>query len=146
MHSWRGLWGRKDKYGKLAGLQLGELEKSVMELVWTRGECTVRDLHAEFAKSHAYTTIMTTLDRLHKKGLLDRHKQGKAFCYSARLTRPELEEAMARDLVNMLLTEGSAQSLLSCFVDAIGEHDAELLRELEEEVHRRRAGLEEEGK
>ena len=146
MHSWRGPWGRKDKYGKLSGLQLGELEKAVMELMWTRGECTVRDLYAGFAQSHAYTTIMTTLDRLHKKGLLDRHKQGKAFCYSARLTKPELEEAMARDLVNMLLTEGSAQSLLSCFVDAIGEHDAELLRELEEEVRRRRAGLEEEGK
>ena len=146
MRSWHGPWGRKDKYGSFAGLQLGELEKAVMELVWRRGECTVRDVHAEFTQSHVYTTIMTTLDRLHKKGLPDRRKEGKAFCYAARLTKPEFEQAITRDLVGILLTEGSAANLLSCFVDAIGEHDAELLRALEDEVRRRRAGQEEEEK
>src|SRR5687768_15185877 len=69
---------------------LGTLERAVMEAIWRRGmETSVRDLHEDFGRKLAYTTLMTTADRLFKKGLLSRRRQGKAFIYAARLSRVE---------------------------------------------------------
>ena len=61
-----------------------------MEAVWRDGELRVRDVHERFQARLAYTTVMTTMDRLYKKGLLERRKEGRAFVYSARVTRRQL--------------------------------------------------------
>ena len=71
--------------------QLGSLESELMQRVWTRGEISVRDLHSEVATRLAYTTIMTTLDRLYKKGLLSRRKIGRAYFYAPKLTQEEYQ-------------------------------------------------------
>ena len=63
---------------------LGKLERETMDEVWKRKEVSVRDLELAFGERIAYTTIMTTLDRLYKKGLLKRRKEGRAFLYSPR--------------------------------------------------------------
>jgi predicted transcriptional regulator len=60
-----------------------------MEILWSRPESSVRDVVDRLKRPLAYTTVMTTLDRLYKKGLLDRRKSQRAFFYSPRLTRPE---------------------------------------------------------
>jgi predicted transcriptional regulator len=52
--------------------QLGPLERKLLEEVWSRQSVTVRELVAGGKIRLAYTTVMTTLDRLYKKGLLDR--------------------------------------------------------------------------
>jgi len=69
----------------------GALELRVLEALWRRGEdASVRDLMPEFPQA-AYTTLMTTLDRLHRKGVLERRKDGRAFLYrpvSSREPRP----------------------------------------------------------
>lgn len=134
-------WSRLGRYRKLSALSLGELEKAVMERMWDGGECAVRDLHAEYNGKLAYTTLMTTVDRLHKKGLLDRRKDGKAFIYKPVLSREELDRGIARDLIGVLLQERSSQpfALLASFVDAIDEQDEKLLNALEEEIKKRRA-------
>ena len=71
---------------------LGSLEAQVMEVLWTRGECKVRDVMRTLDRDLAYTTVMTTLDRLFRKKLLDRRKSSRAYIYSPRVTCQEWKD------------------------------------------------------
>ena len=124
-------------------LMLGPLEIQVMEVVWAGDECSVRDVVEKLESKLAYTTVMTTLDRLYKKGLLDRRKSERAFLYSPRLSSQDWERRRAGDLVAGFLSgpEPSRDLLLSCLVDAVGQHDAMLLDELEEKIRNKRREL-----
>jgi predicted transcriptional regulator len=122
--------------------QLGSLESELIERVWNRGEFSVRDLHLEFTPRLAYTTVMTTLDRLYKKGLLTRRKVGKAFHYAAAFTQKEYQEMLTQHLFGMVLTDGTNNNaVLSCFVDAVGEADKEMLDKLGQLVKAKRRAL-----
>jgi predicted transcriptional regulator len=122
---------------------LGTLESAVMEILWTGGERRVQDVVDALDRGLAYTTVMTTLDRLFKKGLLNRVKQDRAYLYSARLTRGEWERRRANDLVAGFLrgSNPSRELLVSSFLEAVGTHDAALLDELEKEIRKRRRDL-----
>jgi predicted transcriptional regulator len=128
---------------ELLRARLGSLEQEVLETVWTGGDVTVRDVHARFDGRVAYTTVMTTLDRLYRKGLLARIKPARAFVYSAAASREELDEIVASDVVSGLLDgEWSAPlPFLSNLVDAVGERDRALLDELERLVKSKRREL-----
>jgi predicted transcriptional regulator len=117
---------------------LGPLEVAVMDIVWERGESAVRDVMDRLLRPLAYTTVMTTLDRLFKKGLLTRRKSERAFLYTARLSRAAWEQERAGEFVAGLLT--ARESLISCLVDAVG-HDERLLDELERKIRERRQEL-----
>lgn len=122
----------------------GPLEWRVLETLWERKDpASVRDLQPAFPDA-AYTTLMTTLDRLHRKGVLGREKQGRAFYYEARLTRSELESARVAEALNVALQGDPAAlgPLMSFFVQAVSERDRDLLDELEALVQTRRAELE----
>jgi predicted transcriptional regulator len=124
---------------------IGPLEQRVLDALWTRGTPgSVRDLTPDFPDI-AYTTLMTTLDRLHRKGLLDRTKAGRAFRYLPRLSRAEFESTRAADALRHAIAEDGAaiRPLLSYFVQAVGDRDRDLLDELELLVRARRAELEE---
>lgn len=122
---------------------LGRLEFELMQILWSRGESNVRDVVQKLDRPLAYTTVMTTLDRLYKKGLLDRHMPERAFLYSPRLSRQEWERTRAESLVADFLDgpRPSRDLLLSSFLDAVGEHDALLLDELEKKIRRKRKEL-----
>jgi predicted transcriptional regulator len=122
---------------------LGHLEIRVMEILWQRGESSVRSVVQRLDRPLAYTTVMTTLDRLFKKGLLARQKSDRAFLYSPRLSRPDWERGRAGDLVAGFLAgpQPSRELLLSCLVDAVGQHDVALLRELEKKIRIKRKEL-----
>jgi predicted transcriptional regulator len=124
-------------------LLLGPLEIHVMEIVWATGECDVRDVVEKLERRLAYTTVMTTLDRLYKKGFLDRHKSERAFVYSALVSNQEWERQRAGDLVAGLLagSQPSRELLLSSLVDAVGQHDVWLLERLEEKIRSKRKEL-----
>jgi predicted transcriptional regulator len=117
----------------------GKLELRVLEALWRRQDDTsVRDLQADFP-STAYTTLMTTLDRLHRKGVLDREKLGRAFAYRPRYTRADLQVGLARDALGLILGPGvSPRPILSYFVDAVSRRDKALLDELERLVREKR--------
>ncbi|MGO9575666.1 MAG: BlaI/MecI/CopY family transcriptional regulator, partial [Terriglobales bacterium] len=90
----------------------------------------------------AYTTVMTTVDRLYKKGLLDRVAEGRAFRYTPRHAPEELQRATALESIRQLLGSGDASSLpLSYLVEALSTHDAQLLDELQLLVERKRREL-----
>jgi predicted transcriptional regulator len=104
-------------------VRLGPLEQRVLDALWARGgDARVRDLQPSFPET-AYTTLMTTLDRLHRKGVLDRIIVGRAFAYRPRWTR--------------------AEAALSFLVDQVGSLDADTLDALERLVRERRRALEE---
>ena len=124
-------------------MTLGELEREVMEIAWQRGEVSVRDVCLALDERMAYTTLMTTLDRLHKKGLLARRKDGRAFLYSPRLSPEQFTRGVAQDLIDGLLArgEGGAEPILACIVDAVSERDRALLDELDRLVKEKRRAL-----
>lgn len=130
---------------ELALLALGHLERQVLEEIWRRGETRVRDIFVSFNEQVAYTTVMTTLDRLYKKKLLSRRKDGRAFIYSALVTRDEFEQGIAEDVIDGLLGRGASavEPVLACIVDAVSEHDRELLDELDRLIKEKRAELKE---
>jgi predicted transcriptional regulator len=114
-----------------------------MEYLWARPvSASVHDVRAGVDGRLAYTTLMTTLDRLHKKGLLDRRREGRAFVYAARLSRGEFHGGVLRRLLDGALGAlgrgDRAFPVLSSLVDTVGKHDRALLDELEDLVRRKR--------
>jgi predicted transcriptional regulator len=131
---------------QLSGLEamFGSLELRVLEALWRRPNGgSVREIQGEFPTA-AYTTLMTTMDRLHRKGVLDREKIGRAFVYRPRYSREDLETGAAAQAVGTLLGRGNAQPILSWLVDTVSEHDARLLDELERLVQAKRRDMERE--
>jgi predicted transcriptional regulator len=123
--------------------QLGPLEVTVMEILWSRGESNVRDVVDRLGRPLAYTTVMTTLDRLFKKGLLARRKSDRTFIYWPAMNRDEWEHKRTGDFVAGFLSvaEPSRELLISCLVEAVGQHDEALLDELERKIKLRRKQL-----
>jgi predicted transcriptional regulator len=122
---------------------LGQLERGILERLWSlRREASVRELQDEFSGTLAYTTLMTTLDRLFKKGLLDRRREGRAFLYRPRVTPEQLRQELAADVIDSLLGQGSeaARPVMSTFIDAVEVRDAALLDELERLIRARKRG------
>ena len=125
---------------------LGNLERRTMDEVWARKEVSVRQVEMAFNEHVAYTTLMTTLDRLYKKGFLNRRKEGRAFLYSPKFTLEELERGLAEDVIGSLFDAGTEhiEPVLACIVDAVSDRDRELLDELERLVREKRRLLESE--
>lgn len=125
--------------------QFGPLEAQVMDAVWRENRpTTVRILQDSFPRI-AYTTLMTTLDRLHKKGVLKRNKVGRAFAYEPIYERPEIEIRQAARSIEQLLGaargRGTLEPLLSCFIDTVSERDRMLLDDLERILREKRAAV-----
>ena len=121
---------------------LGPLEQQLLEEIWQRKTATVRELLDSGGIKLAYTTIMTTLDRLYKKHLLDRIPEGRAFRYSPRHTKEELEKITASETIRQLLGSATAAALpLSYLVEAVSEHDVRLLDELQRLLEQKRREL-----
>ncbi len=124
--------------------QLAPLEERLLEALWERGHATVRDLlNSDGPCQHlAYTTVMTTLDRLFKKNLLSREAEGRAFRYAPRFTREELHREVAGEAFRQLLDASPASSLpLSYLVEILTERDAQLLDDLRQVVEAKRRQL-----
>jgi predicted transcriptional regulator len=138
--------GARKSPGTTLESALGGLEQQVLEGLWAHGrEASVRELQGAFGGKPAYTTLKTTLDRLYKKGFLDRRRVGRAFHYAPRFTPDSLREELAADLIDGLLGPGrppreAARPILSTFIDAVESRDAELLDELAALIASKRAG------
>lgn len=123
---------------------LGGLERKTMQEVRRQGEANVARVCSALDESYAYTTVMTTLDRLYKKGLLTRRKEGRAYFYAAKFSPEEMERGVAEDVIERLFDNsiGRVEPVLACIVDSVSERDRLLLDELERLVKEKRAALE----
>lgn len=123
---------------------LGELERKTLNEVRRQGESNVARVCSALDGSYAYTTVMTTLDRLYKKGLLRRRKESRAYFYAAKYSVEEMERSMAADVIERLFDNsiGRAEPVLACIVDSVSDRDKLLLDELERLVKEKRLELE----
>jgi predicted transcriptional regulator len=121
---------------------MGPLESKVLELLWGEHRAvTVRQVQAAFPEL-AYTTLMTTLDRLYRKGILIRCRCGRAFLYEPRCSREELlSELVSGHVSDLLAAAGVSTAVLSTLVQAVGRRDVALLEELEGLVQAERTRL-----
>lgn len=117
---------------------LGTLEQDVMEALWTVAPLAVREVQKRVSRGKlAYTTVMTTLDRLYKKQLLRRERVGIAFVYRPAIDRDEYRRRVVEAAVAPLLEEG-AGAVLAAFVDVAADIDRDHLRQLEKLISERR--------
>jgi predicted transcriptional regulator len=110
----------------------GDLEAVIMQLVWDReGAVTVRELFDELRQERpiAYTTVMSTMDNLHRKGWLDRVKDGKAYRYTATASREEYSARLAGG--------GDTEAVLSHFVAQMDGEESDALRTVVRRLTRR---------
>jgi len=114
----------------------------LLDGLWARGSSTVREVVEGDCQDLAYTTVMTTLDRLFKKGLLTRSEEGRAFRYAPRFSREEMHREAAGHAFRQLLDASPASALpLSFLVEILGERDEQLLDDLRKLVDRKRREL-----
>ena len=117
----------------------GDLEAVIMHRVWERdGPVTVREVFDGLAaeRTIAYTTVMSTMDNLHRKGWLARTKDGKAYRYTATASR---EEYSARLMQEALAVGGDTEVVLTHFIAQIGGAESEALRTVMQRLTGRRA-------
>ena len=116
----------------------GELEAVVIDRVWNRDpdSVTVREIFEELSAERriAYTTVMSTMDNLHRKGWLERERDGRAYRYWASMTREEHTARLMRDALD---GGGRSELVLSFFIEQIGPKESERLREALRRLARR---------
>jgi len=120
------------------GVSLGELEHAIMEHVWNLGHpTTVPEVHEALTLTRglAYTTVMTVMNRLFEKGLLERSEERRPYTYRARVSR---EDFSAGRMLEALGELKDKKAVLARFVDRIDPEDAELLRQLVKDLGRAR--------
>jgi predicted transcriptional regulator len=119
---------------------LGPLEQDVMDVMWQVDDATVRDVHERLARSRsiAYTTVMTTMARLARKGLLVRDTADLAHRYRPGVTREDYGHGAVGDVLAWLL-DRYPEPAAAYLADVVGEIDDVTLDELRRAVARRRA-------
>ena len=120
-----------------AGQVLGALEQRLMEILWNAAPMRVREVCERIGDDLAYTTVMTTLDRLYKKGLLAREREGQAFVYRSAMSREQYHQRVVEAAVKPLLRR-SGEPVLAAFVDVAGGLDERNLERLEALIAARR--------
>lgn len=110
---------------------LGDLEKPVMDVLWDRGEVTGREVFEEIGRGRAlaFTTILTVLDRLLKKGLIRRTKQGKVFVYTPAMSRDAFVRQVSQEVLQGIM-DISASSAATSFVDILYKTSPEEIERL----------------
>ncbi|MFN2488346.1 MAG: BlaI/MecI/CopY family transcriptional regulator [Actinomycetota bacterium] len=119
---------------------LGPLEAEIMDVVWDRGDVTVRDVHRalESTRPIAYTTVMTTLGRLADKGLLKRLEERSAHRYTPIMTRDQYARSTVKSVVDWLIGH-FPDPAVAYFVDRVKKEDDEVIERLAEAIEQRKA-------
>jgi predicted transcriptional regulator len=106
----------------------GELEAAVLAVLLEAGSAlSPGEVRERIGGSLAYTTVVTILSRLHAKGVLERHKAGRAYLYAPVADQPGLA---ARRMARVLDGEADREAVLARFVSSLSDSDEELLRRM----------------
>ena len=117
---------------------LGDLEARVMEVLWNHDKAlSVQDVCRSLGEGTNYKTIMTVLTRLVDKGLLQRHREGRAFLYRPRMQPDVFLKSVADDVVQGLIQEYGDVAVAS-FIHALDTVSPDGLARLERVLRERR--------
>ena len=125
----------------MADLRLGELEVAVLEDLWAVGADHAKAVHKRLGSQRGISlnTIQSTLERLYKKGLLHRTKEGHAYTYEPALEREQLLARLIEGATAPVAGDEGSDTLLTAFVDFAAEKDEAALDRLEALIARKRA-------
>ena len=118
---------------------LGDLETDVMSVVWEKGQATVQDVQQALRPRRplAYTTVMTVMSRLAKKGLLKPRKVGRGYVYSPKASKEKIGTSMLRSLIQRFY-DGASTKAIAHLLETEKEIDETELARLEELIRARR--------
>jgi predicted transcriptional regulator len=110
-----------------------------MEIIWSRDEVTVRDVHRALLKKRniAYTTVMTTMGRLADKGLLKRTEDHPAHRYRPLLTRDQYARSTVKNVIDWLVNH-FRDPTVAYFIDRVEAEDAAVIESLREAIDQQR--------
>jgi predicted transcriptional regulator len=124
---------------------IGQIELEVLKVLWERGPCTVRDVHAHLrgVEERAYNTVLTHLQRLEAKGFVVGDKSGSANVYRAVVSRSRMLKQRLKDLANQLC-EGTSAPLVMALVEGsrFTPEEIEQFRRLLDELDRKKGSRE----
>ena len=139
----KGIRIRPEQHGIRASLF--DLEADIMEAVWSSDWAwfSVADVREALLEERdiAYTTVMTTVSRLHVKGLLRRRRDGRRYLYRVKHSRDAFTKMMARDVLESL-DAGGQEAAMALLVDRVSRADVDELKRLEKMIRARRKELE----
>lgn len=109
--------------------QLSELQLRVMRVLWTRGEATAAQVHADLQSQRdlAFTTVSTVLSRLEKRRLVDHRSEGRQYIYRALVSEKEVRQSMVADLVERVF-RGDAAALVNHLISEAEIDDGDLAK------------------
>ncbi len=107
-------------------------ELEVLQIIWEHGPCTVREVMnlLKPKRPRAYTSVMSLMNVMAEKGLLNQKPKGRAFIYSAKVSRDKTQSSMLSDLVNRAF-DGSANALVAHLLEQAEPNSEEL-----DEIHK----------
>ncbi|MBK0377878.1 BlaI/MecI/CopY family transcriptional regulator [Mucilaginibacter segetis] len=99
-----------------------ESELEILQIIWKKGECTVRDVHEELAKNKesGYTTTLKLMQIMHEKGLVQRNTDAKTHLYKAVISREQAQQGALEKIISTVF-KGSTSDLI---IQALGQHKA----------------------
>lgn len=114
---------------------LGELEKEIMEIIWSQKTAKVRDVFEEIRKKRkiAYTTVMTIMDRLYEKKILKRRKKGKTYFYTANYGKNDFLKRTSQKIIDDLIKD-FGEVAIAQFVNTLDQVDADKLKLLKQKI------------
>ncbi|MCP4727604.1 MAG: BlaI/MecI/CopY family transcriptional regulator [bacterium] len=117
---------------------LGDLEADIMELIWRKGDLTVREVYENLRHDReiAYTTVMTVMSRLADKSLLEKIKSGSAFIYRPIVSESEFTQSTVTKVMKSLLEDFAVPSM-NQFIDFF-EADPKKMDELAKLIEEKR--------
>ena len=119
-------------------------ELEVLQIIWEHGPCTVREVMnlLKPKRPRAYTTVMSLMNVMAEKGLLSQKPKGRAFVYSAKVTRKKTQSRLLKDLLNRTF-DGSASALVLQLLDQTKPDSKELeeIRSTITEFERKKGGI-----
>ena len=126
--------GAKEKSKSVTDTGLGELEASIMQIVWGRKKATVKDVFIELypKRKLAYTTIMTVMRRLAEKGILKQDKSAKTYVYTPVVGQQEMAQYIVDNVLNKVMSGSSVELIIGTIrnntitIDELEEFEKEL--------------------
>jgi predicted transcriptional regulator len=135
---------KKRSSSQALSLTLGELELSLLDIIWRNPHLDAREIRSNLneKKLPSLSTVQSTLERLHKKALVQRCKRSQAYLYSASVSRSDLIGRLMGDVIGSL-HDGRLDTILSSFVNAAVSLDDTSLGQLEAMIAEKKQALQE---
>jgi predicted transcriptional regulator len=117
--------------------ELGERELAVLEVLWQSGQSSAQAVQTALPGPQiSLSTVQSTLERLHRKQLLRREKQGRAYLYRAQLNRSQLIAELLHDMADDV-AGGDVAPMLSGFLDYVAAQAPEVRRQVSDAIEQR---------